>query len=95
LGRHKHTSVVGLGILALILVLSISPISPHATTFHSPEERQYFSMMAAHGTVDSALIFPTASACVGCHGPDPLQNAYIDNEGNDVNLYDDWQFNHS
>ena len=91
MSKHKHISIVGLGILVLILVLSLSPITPHATTFHSVAERQYFGMMAAHSIVDSSLIFPTATSCVGCHGPDPMQNAYIDNEGKDVNVFDDWQ----
>ena len=91
MNRNKHISIVGFVILVLILVLSLSPTKPRATTFHSAEEQQYFSMVAAHGIVDSALIFPTAASCAGCHGPDPMQNAYIDNEGNDVNLFDDWQ----
>lgn len=48
-------------------------------------------MMAAHAPVDSNLIFPVGTACIGCHGKDPMQNAYIDKDGNDVNLFDDWQ----
>ena len=91
MSRHKHISLVGFGILILILALSLSPITPHATTFHSAEERLYFNTIAAHSTVDSALIFPSSVSCVGCHGPDPMQNAYIDKDGNDVNLFDDWQ----
>lgn len=91
MNKNRHIRLVGFGILVLILTLSLSPIKQHATTFHNAVERQYFSILFAHGTVDSALIFPTAASCVGCHGPDPLENAYIDNAGNDVNLFDDWQ----
>lgn len=29
--------------------------------------------------------------CKGCHGFDPQAHAMVDNAGNDVNLYDDWQ----
>ena len=89
--ENKHISLVGMGIFLSILTLSLLPTTQNANSFHTEEERKYFSMVAAHGPVDSSLIFPTAVACVGCHGPDPMQNAYIDNAGNDVNLYDDWQ----
>lgn len=67
------------------------PLSQKATFFHTDEEKAYFNLIVTHNPVDSALIFPVGSACVGCHGKDPLANAYIDNEGNDVNVYDDWQ----
>lgn len=78
-------------VFAMILILSMIPSSQKAHSFHSEKERKHFAMMAAHGPVDSSLIFPTAISCIGCHGPDPMNNAYIDNEGNDVNLYEDWQ----
>jgi len=91
LTSHKHISLVGFGIFFIILILSFLPLTQQATSFHSEAERKYFAKMAAHPPLDSALIFPTAISCVGCHGPDPMQNAYIDNDGNDVNLYDDWQ----
>ncbi len=67
------------------------PLSQKATFFHTEEERSYFDLISNHNTIDSTLIFPVGSACVGCHGKDPLGNAYIDKEGNDVNVYDDWQ----
>ncbi len=67
------------------------PLSQKATYFHTAEERAYFGFITNHAPVDSALIFPVGSACEGCHGKDPMGNAYIDRDGNDVNVFDDWQ----
>jgi uncharacterized membrane protein len=40
--------------------------------------------------VDPDIIFPTVSACVGCHGRDESGYASVDLAGNDVNVVDDW-----
>ena len=67
------------------------PYQQQATYFHTDSEKAYFGFIVNHTAVDSALIFPVGSACEGCHGKDPLNNAYVDRDGNDVNLFDDWQ----
>lgn len=89
--RHKNINIVGGGILLMILIFSFIPHSQKANYFHTDEERAYFSFVTTHVPVDSALIFPVATACEGCHGKDPLGNAYVDNEGNEINVFDDWQ----
>ena len=36
-------------------------------------------------------LFASSGECVGCHGFDPLQVASVDENGNDINLTDDWR----
>lgn len=36
-------------------------------------------------------LFAGSGICAGCHGSDTLNIAYLDSEGNDVNVLDDWQ----
>lgn len=43
------------------------------------------------GLIDSNILFPTSQSCKGCHGRDPLMNAFITSSGEDVNIYDDWR----
>ncbi len=43
------------------------------------------------GLIDSNTLFPTSQSCKGCHGRDPLMNAFITSSGEDVNIYDDWR----
>lgn len=57
--------------------------------FHTPQERQAFKAMMLE-QVDPNIIFPTVSACVGCHGSDVHGRASVDLAGNDVNVVDDW-----
>jgi len=74
-----------------ILMFSMIPIRENETAFHTPEELANFTKHPALvAPVDSSILFPTASVCKGCHGFDPQMNAYIDKEGNDVNIFDDW-----
>lgn len=90
--NNKYISLVGASILSLILIFSFLPYGNQAnTSFHTDTERFHFNAILAHGPVDSSLIFPVGSACKGCHGKDPMENAYITDAGEDVNLYDDWQ----
>ena len=74
-----------------ILMFAMIPIRENETAFHTPEELANFTKHSTLFTpVDSSILFPTASVCEGCHGFDPQMNAYVDNEGNDVNIFDDW-----
>ena len=78
-------------IFGCILMFSMIPIREHETAFHTPEELANFTKHSTLFTpVDSSILFPTASVCEGCHGFDPQMNAYVDNEGNDINIFDDW-----
>ena len=72
-------------------MFSMIPIREHEMAFHTPEELARFSKHSTLFTpVDSSILFPTASVCEGCHGFDPQMNAYVDSDGNDVNIFDDW-----
>jgi hypothetical protein len=57
--------------------------------FHSKQEVKALKAMLLD-PVDPAIIFPTVSACVGCHGSDENGYASVDLAGNDVNVVDDW-----
>ncbi len=81
-----------LGALAsLTLLLAWLPIHSPVQAFHSDQELEAFQLLLVLDPVDSAIIFPTASHCSGCHGYDSLQFAMVDFFGNDVNTHDDWQ----
>jgi len=43
------------------------------------------------GPVPSSQKVAHSSHCAGCHGYDESGLALVDNEGHDVNIYDDWQ----
>jgi hypothetical protein len=62
---------------------------PNPSRFHTPQELRTFQTMMAD-PVDPNIIFPTVSACVGCHGRDANGYASVDLAGNDVNVVDDW-----
>ncbi|MCB0552430.1 MAG: T9SS type A sorting domain-containing protein [Phaeodactylibacter sp.] len=78
--------LIGLAVLAAALF----PIDNKVQAFHTDAElgllRQIRSL-----PIDSSIIFPTASACQGCHGYDSNHYAMLDFFGNDVNIYDDWR----
>lgn len=57
--------------------------------FHSKQEVKALKAMMLD-VVDPDIIFPTVSACVGCHGRDESGHASVDLAGNDVNVVDDW-----
>ncbi len=57
--------------------------------FHTKQELKALKAMMLE-PVDPNIIFPTVSACVGCHGRDENGHASVDLAGNDVNVVDDW-----
>lgn len=73
-----------------ILALALIPIGNTDNEFHSAEELDYFK---AHNmlVIDTINIFPTSATCFGCHSYDSLGLASVDAQGNDVNVYDDWE----
>lgn len=58
--------------------------------YHTPEEIALFS---SHTTppLDTGQYFHHPTACQGCHGFDSLGLANVNANGEDVNLYNDWQ----
>ncbi len=57
--------------------------------FHTKQELKALKAIMLD-PVDPGIIFPTVSACVGCHGRDENGYASVDLAGNDVNVVDDW-----
>lgn len=89
---HFKQLSLGFGVLAFILGMAIIPTNNGVTAFHSADEIRYFEMrMGATAAIDSSQYFPTAALCSGCHGYDIDGIAMFDNEGEDVNIHDDWR----
>lgn len=90
----KHKKIAAFAVPVLFIVLasntSLSAEKKKAEKlYHSEQQRRMFKML---GPIEDGQYFLTSSACRGCHGRDVLHGtANVDAEGNDVNLYDDWQ----
>jgi hypothetical protein len=70
-----------LGVLA-VMVIILGLTSPDFPPGHSREPVPT-SQKVAH-----------SSHCAGCHGYDETHMALVDHNGNDVNIFDDWQNQH-
>lgn len=90
----KHKKGMAFLVLASFVALSshtsfVKEKEKEQARFHSDHQVQMFRMMEP---IQDGEYFLGSSACKGCHGRDVLQGtANIDANGNDVNLYDDWQ----
>lgn len=84
-------SIITISVFAIILGMAILPPKKSASAFHTENELELFRTMVNSSTIDSSIIFPTASLCSGCHGFDPNGYAMVDFYGNDVNMFDDWR----
>ncbi len=90
-----HRLTIFSAIICVIFLVANFPVENKLNAFHSDTEIAYFK---SHGinmpppfTIDSNLIFPKATSCEGCHGFDINGNANLDEQGNDVNVHDDWK----
>jgi len=76
------------------VVISLVAMAPAekdpAMKYHTPEEIASFSSHSLP-PLDSGQFFHLPEACQGCHGFDSLGLANINANGEDVNLYSDWQ----
>ena len=71
--------------------LGFFPIGTDNIQYHSTSEMLSFQHYFLNNPpVDSNLHFPTSSHCEGCHSYDQLVFALVDDDGNDVNMFDDW-----
>lgn len=59
--------------------------------YHTEEELALLDKYAQRAPIDSGEYFLHSYHCTGCHGYDSLQQANIDEAGNDVNLADRWR----
>lgn len=85
------TYTIFLIIIIFVFSINLIPSSHQVNAFHTPNELNYFKVHNILPPVDSTIIFPAASSCEGCHGKDAQGNANIDEQGNDVNVHDDWR----
>ncbi len=76
--------------LCLISALAVFPSAKSIQNQYSKAELdQLFAMHSR--MIDTNAIFLPNTSCKGCHGFDPQGIAMVDVQGNDVNLYDDWE----
>lgn len=77
--------------LLFIILLALFPFKKYqATSFHTEEELAFF-LNHKLTPIDTGEYFLTPQNCKGCHGFDTMGIANVDINGNDVNLYDDWE----
>jgi hypothetical protein len=80
-----------LGIVVLFVAWSEGGV-PHAHAYHTEEELEAFRGGSYALPVAQNNFFMTSGKCYGCHGPDLAnQVASKDEDGNDVNVADDWR----
>lgn len=84
--------VIGL-ILSLVIVLALSygNYNNAQEPFHTPAELAFFTSHQVNGPLVPGQWFLPSYSCRGCHGYDSLQQANIDENGNDVNLVRHWE----
>ncbi|HZF99669.1 MAG TPA: T9SS type A sorting domain-containing protein [Chitinophagales bacterium] len=79
---------------ALLLFVAAVALLPSekakSKPFHSANEIARFKQHL-RAPIDSGEFFLTASNCRGCHGFDPMGEANVNENGDDVNLFDDWE----
>lgn len=77
--------------IVFLLVFSYGNYNVAGNPFHSPAELEYFSSHSMTGPLVPGEWFLPSTSCRGCHGYDSLQQANIDEDGNDVNLVRHWE----
>ena len=88
--RNKALTALTSVITIAVLTSMVSRHQADARTFHTPEERRYLHDLLATLPTDTNSLFAGSGKCGGCHGHDPAGNAFITNNGEDVNIADDW-----
>lgn len=76
--------------LILLLALSYGNYNNAQEPFHTPAELSFFSSHRTGPLVPGEWYLPSAS-CRGCHGFDSLQQANVNEDGQDVNLVMRWE----
>ena len=86
--RYKTALLLSFAGFIVFMILTSSQ-QEVKTPFHSTTELKEFQNSRAH--LDSAQYFLGSIRCKGCHGYDTLHHSNIDENGLDINLYDDWE----
>ncbi len=78
-------------LIAVVILLSNFTVKPDSSQpFHSEQELEFYQNLAQTPIGPGEYFLPSES-CRGCHGYDTLMQANIDENGNDVNLFDRWE----
>ena len=92
-----HTPLVKIKILfvvGLVLFVALVALWPSekakSKPFHTKQELAFLKQHT-RAPIDSGEFFLGSVNCRGCHGHDPLGAANVNENGDDVNLYDDWE----
>lgn len=91
----KYTLGVLFALAGIVVFVAMAPEEVNNPgRFHSEQELSFYRKalnINASALIDSDAYFLHPSECRGCHGYDSLHIANIDGQGNDINLYDDWE----
>ena len=88
---------IPLGVLALIVVLSSGTVDTSEPVYYHDWHDLPAVQGGGDGSVENPLpsgsngVFTGSGRCAGCHGSDPTGIASVTEEGEDVNVVDDWQ----
>lgn len=85
----KNKLIVLCTIITIVVAVSMLPFKEQAKAYHSAEEIDFYKKHMP--PIAAGEYFLTPDNCRGCHGYDTLGVANVDANGNDVNLYDDWE----
>lgn len=88
--KFKSPIIIGLVLLVIVVLGSLSGQNAYARHFHTDAEREQLQMMLQTAPYDTNTHFATGGRCGGCHGHDPNAVSLITPSGEDVNIMDDW-----
>lgn len=74
----------------VMVLFAASAFQKNPDPFHTPEEIEAFEE-ADRSPIDSTEYFLGSNNCKGCHGFDTTGLANVNSNGEDINLFDDWQ----
>lgn len=80
-------------IITLIVLMSLASQSRFDSKyyFHTDDERLYFETHKTMSPIGPGDYFLPSTSCKGCHGSDSAGVANINEDGEDVNLFDHWE----
>ncbi len=88
----KKTFPVLLGVLLFVVAMAMMPVKDENPVHkYSVAELEKLHNQVMATPLAPGEFFLEPSECKGCHGFDSLAQANVDPNGNDVNLYDDWE----
>ncbi|MBK8564582.1 MAG: T9SS type A sorting domain-containing protein [Saprospiraceae bacterium] len=93
--KYRNILLVCIPLLALPLLLANLTLEKDAEIqrFHSDAEMAHFQLMLGDTSLPKGYnyLFAGSGVCQKCHGFDTLGIASVDQNGNDVNVTDDWR----